>query len=100
MGTQVDKYIRKHVDMKRIFVSIFLLMTACAPSPTGPEPEIVTHTYETTDAPILNPERGFFTPYELPGNPGFSPVRATGNTLVHLNIRLDDWRESDIPQEV
>jgi hypothetical protein len=47
----------------------------------------------------LNPERGFFTPYELPGNAGFSPVRATGNTLVHLNIYLDEYRESDIPEK-
>lgn len=88
--------------MKRILV-IFLLssfLMACQPDSSGPEPEIVSHSYAGTNAPILNPERGFFTPYELPGNPGFSPVRATGNTLVHLNIRLDDWRESDIPQEV
>lgn len=27
-------------------------------------------------------------------------MRATGNTLVHLNIQLDDWRKSDIPQDV
>lgn len=60
----------------------------------------MTHTYISSDAPLLNPERGFFTPYELPGPVGFSPVRATGNTLVHLNIRLDDWRETDIPQDV
>jgi len=60
----------------------------------------VTHTYSSSDASLLNPERGFFTPYELPGPVGFSPVRVTGNTLVHLNIRLDDWRETDIPQDV
>ena len=60
----------------------------------------MTHTYISSGALILNPERGFFTPYELPGSAGFSPVRATGNTLVHLNIRLDDWRETDIPQDV
>ncbi len=59
----------------------------------------MTHTYIPSDASFLNPERGFFTPYELPGTPGFSPIRATGNTLVHLNIRLDDWRETDIPQD-
>lgn len=75
-------------------------MTSCAAPQTGPEPAPVTHTYVYSDASILNPERGFFTPYELPGTAGFSPVRATGNTLVHLNIRLDDWRESDIPQDV
>ena len=60
----------------------------------------MTHTYISSNAPLLNPERGFFTPYELPSPVGFSPVRATGNTLVHLNIRLDDWRETDIPQAV
>lgn len=75
-------------------------MTACTPPQTGPEPAVTSHTYTYSDAFILNPERGFFTPYELPGTAGFSPVRATGNTLVHLNIRLDDWRETDIPQDV
>jgi len=88
--------------MNRIISFLFLLsiMTSCASPQTGPEPATVTHTYVATDASILNPERGFFTPYELPGSAGFSPVRATGNTLVHLNIRLDDWRETDIPQDV
>lgn len=90
--------------MKRLF-TFFLLsyfLFGCQPAlpQTGPEPATVTHTYISSDALILNPERGFFTPYELPGSAGFSPVRATGNTLVHLNIRLDDWRETDIPQDV
>ena len=88
----------------RFLLSLLLsssFLMGCQPSSSAsPEPEIVTHTYPATDAPILNPERGFFTPYELPGYPGFSPVRATGNTLVHLNIRLDDWRELDIPRDV
>jgi hypothetical protein len=90
--------------MKR-FVILFLLSTflmACQPAfpMDSPEPPTITHSYARSEALILNPERGFFTPYELPGNPGFSPVRATGNTLVHLNIRLDDWREADIPQDI
>ncbi|MEW5871508.1 MAG: DUF4832 domain-containing protein [Chloroflexota bacterium] len=72
----------------------------CQPASSSPEPVAVTHTYFATEAAFLNPERGFFTPYQLPGLAGFSPVRATGNTLVHLNIRLDDWREADIPQDV
>jgi hypothetical protein len=83
--------------------AIFLLssfLMGCQPASSAPEPAIVSHTYTYSDAPILNPERGFFTPYTLPGNAGFSPVRATGNTLVHLNIRLDDWRESDVPQDI
>jgi hypothetical protein len=88
--------------MKRL-LPFFLLssfLIACQPAPSGPEPAIVTHTYVPSAAPILNPERGFFTPYQLPASSGFSPVRATGNTLVHLNLRLDDWREADLPQDV
>jgi len=86
-----------------VLVHLFLLasfLMGCQPSTSSPEPAIVTHTYSASDTPMLKPERGFFTPYELPGNPGFSPVRATGNTLVHLNIRLDDWREVDVPEDV
>ena len=67
---------------------------------TSPKPAPVTHTYIYSDASILNPERGFFTPYELPSPAGFSSVRITGNTLVHLNIYLDDYRESDLPKEL
>jgi hypothetical protein len=88
--------------MKRLFAIFFLssFLMGCQPASSAPEPAIVSHIYTYSDAPILNPERGFFTPYTLPGNAGFSPVRATGNTLVHLNIRLDDWRESDVPQDI
>ena len=71
----------------------------CGPASSSPEPASVTHTYAASDALLLNPERGFFTPHFLPGPAGFSSTRLLGNTLVHLNIRLDDWRESDIPQE-
>ena len=87
-----------HIGLAQCMLSTFLM--GCQASPSSPEPAIVAHTYIPSDAPILNPERGFFTPYQLPGYPGFSPVRATGDTLVHLNIRLDDWREADIPQNV
>jgi len=88
--------------MKRSLTFFFLssFLIGCGPSSSAPEPAIVTHAYMASNTSILNPERGFFTPYELPGSAGFSPVRATGNTLVHLNIRLDDWRETDIPQDV
>ena len=84
-------------------LTLFLLSSflfGCGSASSSPEPATITHTYIATNTSILNPERGFFTPYELPGTPGFSPIRATGNTLVHLNIRLDDWRETDIPQDV
>ncbi len=83
--------------------TIFLLsslLIGCGTASSAPEPAPVTHTYITTDAVILNPERGFFTPYALPGSAGFSPLRTTGNTLAHLNINFDNWRETDIPQDV
>lgn len=88
--------------MKPILALLLLLamMTSCTPAAPEPEPEIVEHTYPVSADDILNPERGFFTPYTLPGPVGFSAVRATGNTLVHVNIRLDDWRETDLPQEL
>ena len=90
------------MNLKRLTSLLFLLssfLMGCRPASTSPEPASVTHTYIPSDAPILNPERGFFTPHILPGPAGFSSTRLLGNTLVHLNIRLDDWRESDIPQE-
>jgi hypothetical protein len=88
----------------RLLILLLLIttgVTACATPPAGPEPAPVTHTYALPgDALVLNPERGFFAPYNLPGAAGFSPVRITGKTLVHVNIRLDPWRASDIPQDV
>jgi hypothetical protein len=87
--------------MKRVLMMILMIcLTACGPQSSAPEPEVVAHTYRTSDEMILNPERGFFTPFELPGSAGFSAIRATGSTLVHLNIRLDKWRETDLPAEV
>ena len=86
----------------KLILTLFLLSSflfGCSPASSSPEPATVTHTYVYSDAPLLNPERGFFTPHILPGPAGFSSTRLLGNTLVHLNIRLDDWRESDIPQE-
>lgn len=84
-------------------LSIFLLSSflfGCVPASTFPEPDSVSHTYTFSDASILNPERGFFTPYSLPNLAGFSAIRITGKTLAHLNIHLDDFRESDLPEEL
>lgn len=64
------------------------------------EPTVKLHTYAISDAVLLNPERGFFTPYTLPGSAGFSAIRLTGKTLVHLNIRLDDYRQNDLPESL
>lgn len=88
--------------MKRLYLLLLVsFLLGCQPASPSAEPAIVSHTYlPTTDVLLLNPERGFFTPYMLPGPAGFSSIRLLGNTLVHLNIRLDDWRETVIPQEV
>lgn len=88
--------------MRPLLVILILIIsvTACVQATPSPEPEVMTHIYTAVSGPVLNPERGFFTPYALPGPAGFSPVRLTGNTLVHLNIRLDEWREEDVPQDV
>lgn len=89
-------------NLKRLLTFLLLssLLFGCGPASSSPEPDSVSHTYVYSDASLLNPERGFFTPYELPSPAGFSSVRITGNTLVHLNIRFDDWRESDLPEEM
>lgn len=60
----------------------------------------MTYTYTSSDALFLNPERGFFTVFELPGRPDFSEVRMRGYTLARVNIHLDNWRETDIPEDV
>ena len=83
-----------------LLLSSFLMGCQPASREAPPEPAPVTNTYTYSDASILNPERGFFTPYELPSPAGFSSVRITGNTLTHLNIYLDDYRESDLPKEL
>ena len=84
-------------------LTFFLLSSflfGCSPASSSPEPDSVSHTYIYSDASLLNPERGFFTPYELPSPAGFSSVRITGNTLAHLNIYLNNYRESDLPKEL
>lgn len=84
-------------------LTLFLLSSflfGCSPASSSPEPDSVSHTYTYSEASILNPERGFFTPYKLPSPAGFSSVRITGNTLAHLNIYLNDYRESDLPKEL
>lgn len=85
-----------------ILLLLFSFLAGCKPGSSSPEPEpaSVSHTFTYSDAPLLNPERGFFTPYELPSPAGFSSVRITGNTLVHLNLRFDNYREADLPESL
>jgi hypothetical protein len=87
--------------MKRgLSLLVALLLTGCTLTRPAAEPPLVSHSYAPSADVLLNPERGFFTPYELPAPAGFSTVRDTGNTLVHANIRLDRWREADLPPDL
>jgi hypothetical protein len=57
-------------------------------------------TYAATDAVILNPERGFYATTTLVDAPDLSGLRASGATLVHSYVRLDQYRTSDLPDSL
>jgi hypothetical protein len=78
------------------------LMGGCQPgsSMQSLEPALIPHTYIPSNEPILNPERGFYSSYQLSGPSDFLTLRDQGYTLVHLNVHLDPWRETDISQDV
>jgi hypothetical protein len=60
---------------------------------------VITKIYKPTDATIINPERGFRSPAEINANSSFSTYyEGVGVSLVHAYVRLDDYREQDIPQ--
>ncbi len=91
----------RHIFYLPLIVLLFSsFLIGCNPASPSPEPAIVAHTFTNSEAFILNPERGFFTPFKLPNFADFSEIRVTGNTLVYLTIRLDDYRESDIPEKM
>jgi hypothetical protein len=74
-------------------------------APTNPElipvAERVTHSFTPASGNLLNPERGLFSAYDLPNDVDFSAVRdEAGNTLIRSYIRLDEWRDSDLPQSL
>lgn len=54
-------------------------------------------TFEPSSGVILNPERGFYATTSLVDAPDLSKLRASGVTLVHSYVRLDDYRTSDLP---
>ena len=90
--------------MRRFFLRLpFLLMVlaACQPTP-APSPQPTrppqTQTFQPSNANFLNPERGFFLPMDLIGTDDFGSVRAAGYTLIRSYVRLDAYREQDLPQ--
>jgi hypothetical protein len=77
-----------------IFYVLFVLQTLAQ------ETNMITNTYTSSDAIIINPERGFRFAAEINSNSSFSTYyEAMGVSLVHAYVRLDDYRESDIAQE-
>lgn len=90
--------------MKKILFVFFafLMLTACS----GILPEKGNPlTFTPSDEVIANPERGFYSAFEL--RPEFDPLtvdfvaknRAEGRSLIYLGFYLTDFMESDISQE-
>lgn len=57
-------------------------------------------SYAPSSAVILNPERGFYATTSLVEPQDLSKLRASGVTLVHSYVRLDDYRTADLPQSL
>lgn len=78
----------------------FMALAGCA-APPGPEPTPTAITFAPTNADIPNPERGFFVPLDIITAPtDYGTIRtALNRTLIHTDVRLDAYREQDLPQE-
>ncbi len=85
--------------------SALLILAACqpaAPTPTeaAPSAPLQTHTYPPLAGDVVNPERGFrysFDTFE-PAQENYSTYRLLGTSLVYVGVRLDNYREQDLPQ--
>ena len=90
--------------MKKNIVLLFfiLLLVSCLGLPSCKESVVY---YEPSDEVIANPERGFYSAFEL--RPNFEPLtvdfvrnnRAEGRSLIYLGFYLTDFMESDISDE-
>ena len=66
---------------------------APAPDPiTAPGPTI-SRSYTESNAELVNPERGYYTGYDLLGAGDASRVRTGGKSLAITIVRLDDYRD-------
>ena len=92
----------------RFVFAVLFLLTACvaqraqlpeSSKPANRQPAKPTQiSFTPTDEQILNPERGFFLPMDILDVEDYGGVRATGNTLIRSYVRLDAYRETDLPQ--
>ncbi len=86
-------------DHHKISVAVFIFLFLSYLS-FAQEPNMITQTYEASSANIINPERGFRFAAEINANSSFGTYyEAMGVSLVHAYVRLDDYREQDLPPE-
>lgn len=92
-----------------LFLLALLTLTACQPvaapapqeQPAAAPEEMQTLTYQPIEGDVLNPERGFrYSLDYLDPNADYAVYRTLGVTLVYSYVRLDDYRERDLPQEL
>lgn len=99
-----------------LFWLFFLLaLSACQPAPSNDAPPqavvvtppaepsgaMQTQKYEPMEGDVLNPERGFRYSLEyLDPSADYSLYRTLGTTLVYSYVRLDDYRQRDLPAEL
>ncbi|MCS7011986.1 MAG: DUF4874 domain-containing protein, partial [Anaerolineales bacterium] len=95
-----------------LLMVLILILTACQPAPetvqkepvvvtppAEPVEDVQTVTYQPIEGDVLNPERGFRYSLEyLDPNVDYSLYRTLGTTLVYAYVRLDKYREQDLPQ--
>lgn len=61
-------------------------------------PPLGTIVYQTTNAEINNPERGFFHFRDLTSTFGYNTVRTQGHSLIYGRILANDYRNSPFSQ--
>lgn len=100
---------------QRLILIALCALTACTPitvptvtqkpsessEPAKPSNSIYrTINFTATDEQILNPERGFFLPMDILDVEDYGGTRAAGSTLIRSYVRLDAYREVDLPQDL
>lgn len=75
---------------------------SCAAAPLPTYDSNITYSSSSAYQPgpsLLNPERGFHTDINLVNDQSFHWVRREGVTLARAYVRLDDYRDRDLPQD-
>jgi hypothetical protein len=71
------------------------LLLAAALTLTAASASAATRTYQADDSDFPNPERGFSRANGTPAQ-----ARAEKMSLMHLYVRLDDWKAAPLPDEL